>query len=159
MGHMTDGSRQASTMFRQLVTLQLCLSCVAAMPSIPDVLNANNASQLLAVATQQNDTRFLGGSPDGPYTLLVPVDSAFTKLGPAELNNLQTTPGLLDEVLGVHVLRGELFSWDMVNGRVIVSDNGHFVRVYNRNGATYMNDAKEGTIYEVLRKPEFGLTA
>ncbi|XP_005112098.1 periostin [Aplysia californica] len=118
---------------------------------------------------------------DGPYTILVPVDSAFAKLDQAELTNLQTSPGLLDEVLGVHVIKGELFSWDFVSGRVIVSDNGHFIRVYKTQQGTYVNDAKvlkwdveangavlifidtlldapEGTIYEVLRKPEFGLS-
>jgi len=136
---------------------------------------------MMTVVTQLNDTRFTGGNTDGPYTLLIPVDDAFAKLGQAELTNLQTTPGLLDEVVGVHVIRGELFSWDFVNGRVLSSANGHFLRVYkNSNGATYFNDAKvlkwdveangavlifidtvldapEGTIYEVLRKPEFGL--
>jgi len=151
------------------------------MQNVEDLLPLNNASQLLAIAQGQNNTKILGTGSDGPYTILVPVDSAFAKLGQAELSNLQTTPGLLDEVLGVHIIRGELFSWDFVSGRVIVSDNGHFIRIYKSQGNTFVNDAKvikwdveangavlifidtvldapEGTIYEVLRRPEFGLT-
>jgi len=136
---------------------------------------------MLSIVTQLNDTRFLGGGSEGPFTLIVPVDSAFAKLDPAELTNIQTTPGLLDEIVGVHVLKGEHFSWDLIDGRTLASYNGHFVRIYKRGGTTYMNDAKvlqfditangaviilvdtvldapEGTVYAVLRKPEFGLT-
>jgi len=167
--------------FRDILTFLCVVASVSAMPNVVDVLSSNNASQFLNIAKQLNDKRILGGGPNGPYTILVPVDSAFAKLGQAELNNLQTTPGLLDEVVGVHIIPGELFSWDFVSGRVIVSDNGHFVRVYRNNGKSYLNDAvvlkwdveangavlifidtvldaPEGTVYEVLKKPDFGLT-
>jgi len=164
-----------------LFTLFCLVAMATAMPEIPDAITANNASQLLSIATSANDTRFLGNDGNGPYTLLVPVNDAFTKLGQSELTNLQSTPGLLTEVLGVHVLHGEHFSWDLRDGRVLASSNGHFVRVFNKHGVLYLNDAKvlkfdvmangavlvfidkvldapEGTIYAVLKKPEFGLT-
>jgi len=165
----------------QFLTTLMLVGVAAAMPEVTEVMTDNNATQMLTIVQQLNDTRFLGGNPDGPYTLIVPVDSAFAKLDPAELTNIQTTPGLLDEIVGVHVLRGELFSWDLIDGKTIVSMNGHFVRIYKRGNSTYLNDAKvikfdieangaviilvdtvldapEGTIYEVLKKPEFGLT-
>merc|ERR1712121_591139 len=107
--------------------LFLSLMCLVghalAMPSISDTLTNNNASQILGIVVQKNDTRFVSPSTDGPFTLLVPVDSAFAKLSASEIANLQNNAQLLDEVLGVHVIRGELFSWDFINGRVIVSDN------------------------------------
>ncbi|KAK3774626.1 hypothetical protein RRG08_035054 [Elysia crispata] len=116
------------------------------------------------------------------YTVLVPTDDAFNKLSQDEQNNLDTVPGLLEDTIGVHIIPGQLFSWDFETGRVIVTDNGHFVRVYQPHSKeeTFLNDAKvvrwdeeaegvvfilidtvldapEGTIYEVLKGPDFGL--
>jgi len=166
--------------YKSALLLLSLVVATSAMDNVVDLLPANNASQFLNTAKQLNDQRILGGDPNGPYTILVPVDSAFAKLGQAELTNLQVTPGALDEILGVHIIKGELFSWDFVSGRVIVSANGHFLRVYSSGGKSYINDAvvlkwdveangavlifidtlldaPEGTIYEVLRKPDFAL--
>jgi len=169
-------------MVRVATLLYACVGMAfAALPEIPDAMTANNGSEMVRLVTNLNDTRFLMADPDnGPYTLIIPVDSAFQKLTTAEMNNLQSTPGKLQEVIGVHVIRGEHFSWDLRDGRVVGSANGHFIRIYNRNGVLYLNDAKvlktdvlangavlvfvdtvldapEGTVYAVLKKPEFGL--
>ncbi|GFO45470.1 transforming growth factor-beta-induced protein ig-h3 [Plakobranchus ocellatus] len=165
-----------------LAAFVVSLACLSmAMKTPTQVLTELNATKFLDIVQKANDQRILGGNTDDLYTVLVPSDAAFNKLSSAEQNNLENIPGLLQDVLGVHVIPGQLFSWDFVNGRVIVTDNGHFVRVYEPNqDSTYLNSAKvvrwdveakgvvfividtvldapEGTIYEVLRGPDFGL--
>ncbi|RUS88661.1 hypothetical protein EGW08_003556 [Elysia chlorotica] len=167
-----------------LVVSLVGLSCMAqAMRSPAQALQDLNATRFLSIAQRLNDQRILGGNTDGMlYTILVPTDDAFNKLSPEEQNNLDTVPGLLEDTIGAHIIPGQLFSWDFDTGRVIVTDNGHFIRVYQPHSKeeTFLNDAKvlrwdeeatgvvfilldtvldapEGTIYEVLKGPDFGL--
>lgn len=69
----------------------------------------------------------------GPFTLLAPSDAAFGKIPDSDLQALKADNAKLQEVLKYHVMKGEIFEWDLLNHEVISSLNGHSIRVYVRN--------------------------
>lgn len=72
---------------------------------------------------------------EGPFTLLAPSDGAFAKVPADALQGLKTDNAKLQEVLKYHVMKGEIFEWDLQNHEVIPSLNGHSIRVYVRTSS------------------------
>ena len=60
----------------------------------------------------------------------MPTNDAFGKLTTEEMNNIINDASALRDVLQYHVIQGEVFSWDLGNGRVLTTVNGHSIRVY-----------------------------
>ncbi|XP_046354180.1 transforming growth factor-beta-induced protein ig-h3-like [Haliotis rufescens] len=164
----------------RIAVLVLVASVAHCMTNLVDDLGANqNTTQLSSLIAQAGLGDTLKGQ--GPFTILAPVDSAFAAIPKDDLNKLLADKNDLANTLKYHVLQGEIFSWDIVTGRLVHSITGHAIRVYKQGNDIYFNNAKavavdlesangviylldtvldvpEGTIYEILEKPEYKLT-
>ncbi|ESO89542.1 hypothetical protein LOTGIDRAFT_204337 [Lottia gigantea] len=127
-------------MLTKVVLLVSCLAYCHGMQSLFDVLSANNGSTLVSLIKQANLTTALSG--DGPFTVLVPTDAAFAAIPKADLAKLTADPVALANVLKYHVLAGEEFTFDVVNGRILSTISGHSIRLYEQGGSIFFNDAK-----------------
>ena len=67
----------------------------------------------------------------------MPTNDAFGKLTTEETNNVVNDANSLRDVLQYHVIQGEVFSWDLENGRVLTTLNGHTIRVYSTGQVGY----------------------
>ncbi|XP_022321616.2 transforming growth factor-beta-induced protein ig-h3-like [Crassostrea virginica] len=153
-----------------LLVLSVCFAVSAAYPNLVDLAQANGATKLVELLTSAGLADILRDPTQGPFTLLAPSDGAFAKVPADALQGLKTDNAKLQEVLKYHVMKGEIFEWDLQNHEVIPSLNGHSIRVYVRtssvNQTTYFNQAKviiselqasNGVLYlidEVLNMPE-----
>lgn len=72
----------------------------------------------------------------GPFTIIVPVNAAFDKLPADQLAILKQDTGALANVLQYHIVKGLIFSWDLVSGEILTSLNGHYIRVYSRGSVS-----------------------
>ncbi|XP_052675650.1 periostin-like [Crassostrea angulata] len=155
---------------RLFVVLSVCIAVSSAYPNLVDLAAANNATKLVALLNSAGLADILKDPSQGPFTLLAPSDAAFGKIPDSDLQALKADNAKLQEVLKYHVMKGEIFEWDLLNHEVISSLNGHSIRVYVRNSmagqSTYFNQAKvviselqasNGVLYlidEVLNMPE-----
>ncbi|XP_061164314.1 periostin-like [Saccostrea echinata] len=153
-----------------LLVLSVCIAVSSAYPNLVDLASANNATKLVSLLTSAGLADILKDPSQGPFTLLAPSDAAFAKVPAADLQALKADNAQLQEVLKYHVMKGEVFEWDLVNHEVIPSLNGHSIRVYVASSSnaqrTYFNQAKvlvselqasNGVLYlidEVLNMPE-----
>nr|KAG5711654.1 hypothetical protein BaRGS_016836 [Batillaria attramentaria] len=151
------------------------------MQGIPEAAAAANGTQFVTVLEKAVEEGLLDLTTGGPYTILVPSNDAFSRLSSQELNNILNDNNQLRDVLEYHVIKGEYFSWDLTNGRVFNTLNGHPIRIYSPSNHIYFNnalgekldieatngvlhvinqvlDVPEGTIYEVLRNAEYPLS-
>ncbi|XP_060070233.1 transforming growth factor-beta-induced protein ig-h3-like [Ylistrum balloti] len=148
-----------------LVFLSILSLAAATLPNLVDLANANNATtltQFLATAGLDDVIR-----DQGPFTIIAPVDSAFAKIPSEVAANLTANPNELANVLQYHVVKGEIFTFDLRSGQVLTSLNGHSIRVYMSGNQIFFNQARvvsmdvlqgsNGVIYlvdEVLSVPE-----
>ncbi|OWF45720.1 periostin-like isoform X2 [Mizuhopecten yessoensis] len=148
-----------------VVLLSVLSLAAATLPNLVDLANANNATtltQFLATAGLADVIR-----DQGPFTIIAPVDSAFAKIPSDVAANLTANPNVLANILQYHVIKGEIFTFDLKSGEVLTSLNGHAIRVYMNGGQIFFNQAKvvsmdvlqgsNGVIYlvdEVLSVPE-----
>jgi len=163
---------------KYLCALLSFVAYAAASDSLVDVANSNNGSTLVSLLNTANLQGVLTDPSQGPFTVLVPVNGAFDKLPVDELNAIKSDTNQLTNVLQYHVIKGDLFSFDLQSGLVVKSLNGHAVRVYNSRGNLYFNQAKvigvehltsngvvyfidevlnvpEGTILQILKNPDY----
>ncbi|KAJ8297565.1 hypothetical protein KUTeg_024096, partial [Tegillarca granosa] len=166
---------------KYLCALLSLVAYAAASQSLVDVANSNNGSTLVSLLNQANLQGVLTDANQGPFTVLIPVNSAFEKLPTDELNAITSDTNKLTDVLQYHVIKGDLFSFDLQSGLVVKSLNGHAVRVYNSRGNLYFNQAKvigvehltsngvvyfidevlnvpEGTILQILKNPDYNVS-
>jgi len=137
-----------------------------AFPNIYDTLAADtNASTLVSAIDQAGLADTLKNK--GPFTILAPINAAFSKIPKADLDALLADPsGALSNTLLYHVINGELFQWDFKSGEHVKSTNNHVIRIYTNGNGVYFNQAfvvkgeiqaSNGVIYlidEVLNAPE-----
>ncbi|XP_067663146.1 transforming growth factor-beta-induced protein ig-h3-like [Haliotis asinina] len=164
----------------RVVVLALVASVAHCLPNLVDDLAAHgNTSQLAGLITKAGLEATLKGP--GPFTILAPLNSAFDDIPKDDLNALLADTNDLANTLKYHVLQGEIFSWDIQTGRIVHSITGHAIRMYKQGNDIYFNNAKavavdletdngviylldtvldvpEGTIYQILEKPEYKLS-
>ncbi|KAI9702105.1 MAG: hypothetical protein M1836_001449 [Candelina mexicana] len=83
-------------------------------------------------------------------TCVCPNDRAFADYGALDMStgNLTDGPASLLATLTRHGLTGSFYTTDFFNGQMIHSQNGYPIRVTNRNGTIFLNDAQiVGTNY------------
>lgn len=111
---------------------------------------------------------------EGPFTVLAPVDSAFAKLDPAQLEAAMADPsGLLAAVVSYHVIPEQLSSTDLASGGSFQSVLGEELTFEMREETLVVNDgeaavqcmdlpAGNGTVFlidTVLMPPSLGSEA
>lgn len=127
-------------MLAKIVLLVGVVAYCHGMQSLVDVIGANNGTTLVSLIKQAGLADALAGP--GPFTVLVPVDSAFAAIPKADVAALTADKAALANVLKFHVISGEEFSFDIVNGRVLPTLSGHSIRLYEQGGNIYFNDAR-----------------
>lgn len=104
---------------------------------ILDLLNSSfNKNKIQIHAYHERKINFLY-LITGPFTLIVPTNEAFAKLPPATVASLQKDSSALANVLQYHVVKGSIYSWDMVSGEILSSLNGHYIRVYSQGSVSF----------------------
>jgi len=78
-------------------------------------------------------------SSPGPYTVFAPTNQALTLLSQSTYGALLSEPDFLTEVLLYHVILGEIFTTDMIDGLVLTTVNGSNLTVSMPN---MINNAK-----------------
>ncbi|XP_033742177.1 periostin-like [Pecten maximus] len=163
-----------------VILLSVLSLAAATLPNLVDLASANNATtltQFLATAGLADVIR-----DQGPFTIIAPVDSAFAKIPSEVAANLTANPNELANILQYHVVKGEIFTFDLKSGQVLTSLNGHSIRVYVSGGQIFFNQAKvvsadvlqgsngviylvdevlsvpEGTIDQVLMNPDYNIS-
>jgi uncharacterized surface protein with fasciclin (FAS1) repeats len=71
-----------------------------------------------------------------PYTIIMPTDAAVDSVPASELTALLHNSTQLDNVLRHHMVKGEIFSWDLKTGQTIQTASGHYIRVYIRDNVS-----------------------
>ncbi|VDI27966.1 Hypothetical predicted protein [Mytilus galloprovincialis] len=155
----------------------ICLA--SASENLVDCANAANLTTFTSFVNSAGLTDVL--REQGPFTLIVPTNEAFAKLPPATVASLQKDSSALANVLQYHVVKGSIYSWDMVSGEILSSLNGHYIRVYSQGSSLYFNQAKvtkvdlqcsngviylvdevlnvpEGTIVDVIKNPDYNIS-
>ncbi|XP_076467578.1 protein sll1483-like [Babylonia areolata] len=156
-------------------------SCMA-MQSVTDMLRSVNQTDFVNILELALDEGLVDLNQGGPYTILVPTNDAFSQVPPDQMSLLNSDASALSEVLKYHIIQGETFSWDLAEGRVLHTLNGHSIRVYKPGQSVYLNDGHvvkadveannavlhlidrvldvpEGTIYQVTRSPSYPLSS
>lgn len=94
----------------------------------------------------------------GPYTVFIPDDNAFKKLGDLELSVLFADPQKLKELVDNHIIPGTLKKLDLNKVEWMRSIDGKFITVEQNNFGTYFNKSKlmsseieatNGVIFEI----------
>lgn len=112
--------------------------------SIPaNLVNADDFNTLLAAITAaQSDTdvaSILSG--EGPFTLFAPTDAAFAKIPSETLGELLADPELLADILGYHVVIGEVPSSAVSNGQVVMANGEKAILQVNGDGGVIIQGA------------------
>ena len=98
-----------------------------------DILEtAGAAGQFKTLATALKEADLVGTlQGKGPFTLLAPTDTAFTKIPEAKLKAVLTDKALLTKLLKAHVIEGKVLAADVreldgkkLNGFLIETKNG-----------------------------------
>jgi len=104
-------------------------------------------STLVKAVVVANLTSVLSGP--GPFTVLAPLNQAFTNLPAGVLDNLLKHPDQLAKVLTYHVISGAVFSKDLSDGQVITTVNGQSItcNIDNDGSVTFTGTANStGTV-------------
>ncbi|KAL3879184.1 hypothetical protein ACJMK2_031493 [Sinanodonta woodiana] len=143
----------------------LCLlGWVHCLPNLMDLIASSNASTLLDLINKAGLADVL--RDQGPFTVLVPTNAAFAKIPQSDLDVVESDPGKLADMIQYHIVKGDVFSWDLATSEHLQSLNGHVIRVYTTGNKHYFNQAaavkeelqaSNGVLYmidEVLNVPE-----
>jgi len=112
--------------------------------SIPaNLVNADDFNTLLAAITAaQSDTDVVSIlSGEGPFTLFAPTDAAFAKIPSETLGELLADPELLVDILGYHVVVGEVPSSAVSNGQVVMANGEKAILQVNGDGGVIIQGA------------------
>ncbi|KAL3879183.1 hypothetical protein ACJMK2_031492 [Sinanodonta woodiana] len=134
------------------------------LPNLMDLIASSNASTLLDLINKAGLADVL--RDQGPFTVLVPSNAAFAKIPPKDLEQIESDPGKLADMIQYHIVKGDVFTWDLATSEHLQSLNGHVIRVYTTGNKHYFNQAaavkeelqaSNGVLYlidEVLNVPE-----
>ena len=80
----------------------------------------------------------------GPFTLFIPTDEAFKKLGSARLNQIlnEKDPDKQEELLKRHLVSGKIIAADLDNNVVMKAASGAEINAQNTGQSIYLNGAK-----------------
>lgn len=78
----------------------------------------------------------------GPFTLFAPVDGAFADIPAADLQALLDDEDALGDVIGNHLIFGEVLAGSLSDGLVVESASGTLLRVVINADGTFINGAK-----------------
>ena len=80
----------------------------------------------------------------GPFTMLAPVNLAFSKLSSASFEELlkQGDNNRLSDLMGNHIVKGKKMMKDFRNGQKLMAINGREINVTVNNGEVSLNGAK-----------------
>ncbi len=80
----------------------------------------------------------------GPFTILAPVNLAFSKLSPAAFEELlkKEDHGRLSEMMGNHILKGKKMMKDFRDGQKLTTLNGKEINVTVSNDEVRINGSK-----------------
>jgi len=126
----------------------------AAYPTNDIVANAVATADLTTLVTQLTSASLVSALqfPNGPYTVLAPVNQAFTNI---QTTLASLTPAQVATVLKYHVIKydasanGRIYSTDLVNGGNYTTLDGYTITcVINGNTTTFVSSA--GTVATVL---------
>jgi uncharacterized surface protein with fasciclin (FAS1) repeats len=102
-----------------------------AAPEFSTLVRALNAAGLVDQLKQQ-----------GPFTVFVPSDEAFSKMSSSALTSLLNDRDQLTKVLTYHVVPGLLTADDLADKTSVTTLNGADLKVSMQGGDLYVNDAK-----------------
>ena len=106
--------------------------------------NINTIPRLSILSKAINATGVLNNlSEDGPVTLFAPDDSAFAKLPQGAVENLlkPTMKYSFSNILNYHIVKGEVFSSDLKDGKVLKTIEGKDLDISVKNGNIKINNA------------------
>ncbi|KAL5011408.1 hypothetical protein ScPMuIL_009959 [Solemya velum] len=169
-------------MLKIVASLLLCVALSSANPRLDALLGANNATMFVSLIQRAGLSNVLTDTTV-PHTLIVPTDAAFNKLTQTEIETIANDDYMLTNIMEYHIVKGEVFSFDLTSGIKMQSRNGHVLRVYaSSSGQTmYINNARvivtdlqasngvvylvdtvlevpEGTLTDVLSTPSYNAT-
>jgi len=159
----------------------LLIVSVTKAATLYDELSALNATQFLSVVNKAGLQQQLQGQ--GPFTLLVPTDSAFAKIPANDLAAVLADSTKLMDVAQYHIVSGIHYTKEFFFGRhhFLNSTNNHVIRAYRSASGMHFNqatavktninatngvihlintvlDVPEGTVIDILGKPEYNVS-
>ncbi len=125
----------------------------ASEPVAPEATNdiigtaaaAGSFSTLLSAVKAAGLTETLQG--EGPFTVLAPADSAFSKLPKEQIEELMSNPDELQEVLTYHVIPGKLSAADLLVAGEAETVNGAKLTLAELDVAKADIEASNGVIH------------
>jgi len=123
-----------------IVLIPSCFS----IENVVETARAANLTEFVSVLKEAIDQGLVDLSTGGPYTIFVPNNAAFAKLTPEDLQLLNNDASEQQNVLQYHVVKGEQFSWNLRDGQILHTANGHSLRIYTTvtGDNVYVNGAK-----------------
>ncbi|HYM95148.1 MAG TPA: fasciclin domain-containing protein [Chitinophagaceae bacterium] len=112
------------------------------MSTILEIAKANKSLSIMVRSLKAADLEeVLNGH--GPFTILAPVNMAFSKLEPGVFDELMkpSNKEKLSAIMSFHVVTGKNLA-DMNNGQKLKTVNGQELSVTVRDGEVYINGAK-----------------
>ena len=112
------------------------------MSTILEIAKANKSLSILVRSLKAAGMEDVLNGP-GPFTILAPVNMAFSKLEPGVLDNLMKPANKeqLSAIMSFHVVTGKNLA-DMNNGQILKTVNGQELSVTVKDGEVYINGAK-----------------
>lgn len=106
----------------------LALTSTRAVPNIMEQMVEQNVTIFPDLVEMAQLSEMLASS--GPLTLILPTDEAFRAMPSGFIEDLQADPIALKDYVLYHLMKGDIFSWDIPGRTVIKSLNGHVLRLY-----------------------------
>lgn len=107
--------------------------------------NANNLQTAISLASILGPLAATKNT--GPYTIFIPTDEAFNKLGEDTIEALKRPENeeILTNILGAHVVPGIYTTENLIEGQTLISVNGAELNITKRNGIVFINGVEVET--------------
>jgi uncharacterized surface protein with fasciclin (FAS1) repeats len=112
------------------------------MSTILEIAKANKSLSTLVKGLKAADMEEVLNGP-GPFTILAPINMAFSKLEPGGFDNLMKPANKekLSAIMNFHVVTGKNLA-DMFNGQKLTTVSGQELSVTVKDDEVYINGAK-----------------
>lgn len=113
------------------------------MSTILEIAKANKSLSTMVRSMKAADLEEVLNGP-GPFTILAPINMAFSKLEPGVFDSLMkpVNKEKLSAVMTFHVVTGKNLATDMFNGEKLKTVNGQELSVTIKDGDVHINGAK-----------------
>ena len=108
------------------------------LPLLPDQLSGQT-NRLFSKALQESGL-WQDLEEEGPFTIFVPVDQALENLSGVSFEEL--SPEALKQLVSSHIVRGKLFSRDLMDRETVETINGRILQVELANGKLRINQSR-----------------